>query len=88
MSATKRYLEEYSEGYDALWSALEDAICKANALNDLVYDGQEIRCRVPRADASLLADKLKELKSEINCFENAKEPLKLSPLLPGELRFA
>lgn len=88
MSATKNYLQDYSDALDAAWMALEEAIVKTKELNDLVYDGQEIRCRVPRTDAFLLADKIKELKSEIDCYENAKEPLRLSPILPGEVRYA
>lgn len=85
MSATKNYLHDYSEALDAAWTALEEAICKANALNDLVYteDG-EIRSRVPAADVWLLADKIKELSSEIRCFENAKEPRITPPVLPFE----
>jgi hypothetical protein len=89
MSATKNYLHDYSEALDETWTALEEAICKFKALNDLVYleDG-EIRCRVPRPDVYLLADKVKELQGEMNCYDAAKEPSRLSPILPGEVRYA
>lgn len=89
MSATKNYLHDYTEALDELWEALEDSIVKFKALNDLVYceDG-EIRSRVPRADASLIADKVKELSLEMNCYDSAKEPYRLAPILPGELRLA
>jgi len=89
MSATKNYLHDYSEALDETWTAIEEAICKFKVLNDLVYceDG-EIRCPVPRADVSLLADKVKELSLEMNCYDVAKEPSRLSPILPGEVRYA
>ena len=82
---TSRAFHAFALGRDAAWTALEDAICKANALNDLIYteDG-EIRSRVPAADVWLLADKIKELSSEIRCFENAKEPRITPPVLPFE----
>jgi hypothetical protein len=86
MSATKDYLHDYTEALDAAWVALEEAICKMKELNDLVYDGQEIRCRAPRADVWLLADKVKELSQEMNCYDAAKEPSRLPPILPGEVR--
>lgn len=88
MSATKDYLHDYSEALDGLWMALEDAICKFNALNDLVYDGEEIRCPAPRADVWLIADKIKELKGEMACYEAAKESYRQSPILSGEKRYA
>jgi len=87
MSATKDYLQDYSEAFDAFWEALEDAKSKMIALNDLVYDGQEIRCPVPRNDAYLLMAALRELKTEIDCYDNAKEPLRMAPILPGEIRY-
>lgn len=88
MSATKDYLHDYSEVLDETWTALEDAICKFKALNDLVYDGDEIRCPVPRVDVLLLAAKVKELRDEMACYDAAKEPSRLSPILPGEVRYA
>lgn len=89
MSATKNYLQDYTEALDELWEALEDSIVKFKALNDLVYcDDGEIRARVPRPDVSLIAAKVKELSLEMNCYDSAKESYRLSPILPGEVRFA
>lgn len=89
MSATKDYLHDCNQALDELWEALEDSIVKFKALNDLVYcDDGEIRCRVPRADVSLIAGKIKELNLEMNCYDSAKEPYRLAPILPGELRLA
>ena len=87
MSATKNYLHDYTVALDEAWIALEEAVVKMIALNDLVYDGQEIRCRAPRADVSLLATKVKELTNEMSCYDAAKEPINLPPILPGERRF-
>lgn len=89
MSATKNYLQDYTEALDETWIALEAAICKFKALNDLVYNEQgEIRSRAPRADVRLLANKVKELTGEMTCYDAAKEPSMLSPILPGEVRYA
>lgn len=89
MSATKDYLHDYSEALDETWTALEDAICKFKALNDLVYNEEgEIRCPVPRVDVMLLAAKVKELRDEMACYDSAKESLRLPPILPGEVRYA
>lgn len=75
MSATKNWLHDYSTALDGAWEALEEAIVKANQLNDLIYTPEgEIMARIPGADAILLANKIKELKTEIDCFANAKEP--------------
>ncbi|MFZ9315727.1 MAG: hypothetical protein ACO236_00440 [Candidatus Nanopelagicaceae bacterium] len=58
-------------------------------LNDLITgeDG-EWRYRVPRADASLLNAKIKELRGEVETFHSAREAQSWPPILPGELRFA
>ena len=75
MSATKNWLHDYQTALDEAWEAMEEAIIKANQLNDRIYNAEgEIMTRIPGADASLLANKIKELKTEIDCFANAKEP--------------
>jgi hypothetical protein len=76
MSATKNWLHDYSTALDGAWEALEEAIIKVHQLNDQIYNpGGEIMARVPRADASLLANKIKELRTEIDCFAAAQEPV-------------
>lgn len=87
MSATKTFFHDYSLALDKAWEALEEAIIAAKELNDLVYteDG-DYRCRVPGNDAHLMATKAKELASELQVYTAAKEPARLSPILPGELR--
>ena len=90
MSATKNWLYDYTTAFDEAWEALENARVKTTALNDEVYapDG-ELKSRVPRADASLIANKLKELKTEIDCFVTAQELVRWAgPILPGEIRIA
>ena len=80
MSATKNWLHDYNTALDGAWEALEEAIVKANQLNDLIYSPEgEILARIPGADASLLAAKIRELKTEIDCFANAKEPAYFNP---------
>lgn len=88
MSATKNYLHDYSEAFDFAWSALEEAKRRLGELNDLVYDGQEIRCHVMPSDIDLLAAEIKGINQELNCYHAAKEPSRLAPILPGEVRFA
>ena len=79
MSATKNWLHDYSAALDEAWEALEEATIKASQLNDLIYSPEgEIMARIPGADASLLANKIKELKTEIDCFANAKKPVHLN----------
>ena len=74
MSATKNWLHDYSEALDQAWSAMEEACIKINQLNDQVFDEDgEIRSRVPRSDAALLASKIRELQSEVACFAGAQE---------------
>ena len=74
MSATKNWLHDYSEALDQTWSAMEEACIKINQLNDQVFDEDgEIRSRVPRSDAALLASKIRELQSEVACFAGAQE---------------
>ena len=80
MSATKNWLHDYQTALDETWEAMEEAIVKANQLNDLIYSPEgEIMTRIPGADASLLANKIRELKTEIDCFANAKEPARFNP---------
>ena len=80
MSATKNWLQDYQTALDEAWQAMEGAIVKANQLNDLIYNPEgEIMARIPGTDANLLADKIRELKTEIDCFANAKEPAHFSP---------
>jgi hypothetical protein len=88
MSNIKNWLADYSTAHDEAWVALEEAIIKVKELNDLMYgeDG-ELAARAPRVDVLLLTDKLKELTTEIRCYENSKEPSNLPPVLPGEVRF-
>ena len=87
MSATKEWIETYNAAFNEAWEALEDAIVKLDALNDQLYgrDG-EIKALCPRADASLLLVKSKEIQSQISTMQNAREPQGLPPILPGELR--
>lgn len=88
MSATKEFYARYSENLDATWEAVEDAIIKIKALNDLLWtDDGEIVARSPRADVRLLGAKIKELQEEMTCFDSTKEPIGLPPILPGETRF-
>ena len=90
MSATKNWLHDYSTALDGAWEALEEAIIKANQLNDLIYNPEgEIMARVPGADTRLLANKIRELKTEIDCFANARQwvssqPAYLPPITPAE----
>jgi hypothetical protein len=80
-------VEAYAQAFDDAWQAMEEAIAKAEALNDTLYQGEILVHRVPAADASLMRDMAKKLRSELDCFEAAREPSKASPILPGEVRY-
>jgi len=88
MSALKAHLHDYATAVDTTWLYLEDAIQALKELNDTLYTPEgELKARSCRSDVTLLTNKVKELKAELAAFENAKEPLNLSPILPGEIRY-
>jgi hypothetical protein len=80
-------LEAYAQAFDDAWLAIEDAIAKVGAMNDTLYQGEALVNRAPLADVVLMREKARKLKSELDCFEAAREPLNLSPILPGEVRY-
>lgn len=77
----------YADAYDEAWTAIEDAIAKLGMLNDTLYQGEALVNRAPLADVVLMRELAKKIKAELDTFENAKEPIKLSPILPGEIRY-
>ena len=86
---TATQIDRYSQAHDMAWIKLEEAIVAMQALNDTLWDkdGETLLQRAPRADVSLLRAKVKELTGEMGNFESVQEPSRLSPVLPGELRF-
>lgn len=72
MSATKNLLHNYSTKLDDAWQQIEDAIVSMDALNDVVWQGDdEVALDVPRADVRLLQAKLQELEVKFRTFEGA-----------------
>ena len=65
------------------WDAMEDAIVKLQALNDLCYgeDGEPL-FNVSRIQANVLMAKAKEIAQETSCFDAIKEPSRALPRLP------
>ena len=56
-------------------------------MNDILYQGEALVHRAPHADVALMRDKAKQLKAELDCYESAREPLNVRPILPGEQRY-
>ena len=77
----------YAKAFDDAWQAIEDAISKVGTMNDILYQGEALVHRAPHADVSLMRDKAKQLKAELDCYESAREPLNVRPILPGEQRY-
>jgi hypothetical protein len=77
----------YSQAFDEAWLAIEDAIAKVGLLNDTLFEGEVLVNRAPLADVALMREKARQLKTELDCYESAREPLNLRPVLPGEIRY-
>jgi hypothetical protein len=78
-------VEAYAQAFDDAWQAIEEAIAKLGIMNDVLYKGEALVQRAPLADVVLMREMAKKIKSELDCFEVAREPLNLSPILPGEV---
>jgi ABC-type amino acid transport substrate-binding protein len=86
-TATATLISAYAEAYNQAWIAMEDAISALGSLNDTLYRGEALVQRAPGADVDLMRELAKKLKDQLDCLEIAKEPKRLSPILPGEIRY-
>lgn len=77
----------YAQAFDDAWQAIEDALAKVGIMNDILYQGEVLVHRAPHADVALMRDKVRQLKTELDCYESAREPLNVRPILPGEVRY-
>ena len=87
MSATKNWLHDYTEAMTQAAEAIEAASAALDRLSAILYgpDGNPVM-RVPSKDVWMLDSYLTDLRLAAAPVQCAKEPSKLTPILPGEDR--
>jgi len=67
-------LERYDQAFDAAWTALMECVEKLDALNDVMYDGDVQRFRVPQNDMYVLIQAYRPVRQGVEAYTGISHP--------------